>query len=81
MEQKLGTLTKHSMLAELKKKFASTQNFVLTNYSGLSASDIDQLRKLLRKHSSEYFVVKNTLAKRVFDEMNLFLLNYNLQSY
>ena len=71
MEEKFGLSTKKFMLEELKEKLKSSPNFIMTNYKGLSALEVDSLRKELRKASSEYFVVKNSMAKRVFDQLKL----------
>ena len=67
-EEKYGISTKKFMLQELKKRFNSYPNFVITNYKGLNSLDIEKLRKGLRKSSSRYFVVKNSIAKRAFEE-------------
>jgi len=70
-EEKFGIATKTHMLAELVKKFESSPNFILTNYSGLSSIAIEKLRKDLRSSSSRYFVVKNSIAKRAFDQTKM----------
>ena len=71
MEEKYGISTKRFMYAELKEKFDTFPSFVVTNYKGLSTLEIEELRKALQKSSSRYFVVKNSIAKRVFKECNL----------
>lgn len=48
------------MLAE---KFKNATSVFLTDYSGLSVSEITDLRKQLRESENEYLVVKNTLAR------------------
>ena len=70
MEEKFGIRTKTYMLEELKEKFSSNPNFVLTNYKGLSSQEVETLRKELRSSSSGYFVVKNSILKRVFDQID-----------
>ena len=71
MEEKFGISTKKYMLEELIKKFNSSPDFVITNYKGLASKDIEKLRKNMRKASSEYFVVKNSMAKRAFTQLEL----------
>ena len=71
MKEKFGISTKKYMVEELKATIADNPNFVITNYKGLSSSDVESLRKKLRKSSSKYCVVKNSLAKRVFDQLEL----------
>lgn len=48
---------------ELREAISSCNVAVLTNYQGLSASELDVLRRRLRELSIEYRVVKNTLAR------------------
>ena len=48
---------------ELKEAIAGCSAAVLTDYQGLSASELDVLRRKLRELSIEYRVVKNTLAR------------------
>jgi len=48
---------------ELKKAITECSAAVLTDYQGLSASELDVLRRKLRELSIEYRVVKNTLAR------------------
>lgn len=71
MEEKLGIKTKKLMFEELKKKLDSFPNFVITNYKGLSSPEIEELRKKLSRFSSKYFIIKNSIVKRAFDELDL----------
>lgn len=71
MEEKFGIVTKKYMLNELKEKFSTSSDFVITNYKGLSSHAVEKLRKELMKSSSRYFVVKNSTVKRVLDEINI----------
>jgi len=48
---------------ELREAIAGCSAAVLTDYQGLSASELDVLRRKLRELSIEYRVVKNTLAR------------------
>ena len=70
-ETKYGITTKQLMFNELKGIVADHPNFVLTTYKGLKSIEIEELRKLLQKSSSRYFVVKNSIAKRIFNEADL----------
>ena len=51
------------MIADLKDKFSRAKTVVLTDYKGMTVAELTNLRGLLRRSSSEYSVVKNTLAK------------------
>ncbi|HET7661632.1 MAG TPA: 50S ribosomal protein L10, partial [Oryzihumus sp.] len=53
---------KSAAIAELTDKFRSSGAAVLTEYRGLTVSQLTQLRSSLREHAS-YAVVKNTLTQ------------------
>ena len=58
-------------VSELTDVFASSRGAVLTEYRGLSVSQISELRRRLRPDGGEYHVVKNTLFKRALgDKLN-----------
>jgi len=59
------------MLNELVEKFKSSPNFIIANYKGLCSADIEKLRKDLHSSSSRYCVVKNSSAKRAFEQMKM----------
>ena len=46
------------------KLFEDAKSVVLNDFTGLDVEKLSQLRKLCREAGIEYFVVKNTLAKR-----------------
>jgi large subunit ribosomal protein L10 len=50
-------------LAELVER---SKGAILTDYRGLTVSEITELRRRLRDTEAEYHVVKNTLFKRAF---------------
>jgi large subunit ribosomal protein L10 len=54
---------KASAVAELADKFRDSQAIVLTEYRGLTVSQLTQLRRALGRET-QYAVAKNTLAKR-----------------
>lgn len=53
---------KVSKVDEIKEKFSKSKVVILTEYAGLSVSQITKLRKELRKANAEYRVFKNTLT-------------------
>ena len=71
MAEKYGRKCKTYMMDELRKKVESSPSFIVTNYKGLGVVQIQKLKKELKKVSSGYFVVKNSIAKRVFDEAGI----------
>jgi len=58
----MPTAKKEQLVQELEEKFKSAQSVVLTEYRGLKANDMVELRKELREQGLEYKVVKNRLA-------------------
>ena len=54
--------TKEATLAELTEKFQQSSAIVLTEYRGLTVSEIKKLRQSISEHAT-YAVVKNTLTK------------------
>ena len=58
-------------VAELKERIETSELVILTKYVGINAEKATLLRKKLREGHVEYKVFKNTLAKRVLDELEL----------
>ena len=58
----MPTERKEQQVAELEEKFKSSLSLVLTEYRGLSANDMVELRKELREQGLDFKVVKNRLA-------------------
>jgi len=55
--------TKVSIIDRLQEAFSNCSIGILTNYRGLTASEMTDLRRGLRESGTEYKVVKNTLAR------------------
>jgi len=70
-KEKLGRLCKERMIDEIVSRIKAEPNFVITSYMGSSVSDLEALRKNLKKISSEYVVVKNSILKIVFEKLKL----------
>ncbi|MCX5685928.1 MAG: 50S ribosomal protein L10 [Candidatus Omnitrophica bacterium] len=71
LAEKIGKLCKDKMIAELLLRFEKHPNFIITNYMGSSTSDMEALRRNLKKASANYFVVKNSVLKLVFGKIKL----------
>ena len=54
---------KEKIVAELVERLGAAQSLIVTDYRGLSVTDIDELRTKLLEHGVRYTVVKNTLTK------------------
>ena len=63
-EHGIGKECKEIMVKDLAGRFASDRNIFITSFWGLGADDLNKLRTSLRKISSRYTVVKNSIAKR-----------------
>ena len=55
---------KHEAIARLTEKLTRATSAVVTDYRGLTVSQLEELRGLLRQKGVDYVVVKNTLARR-----------------
>ena len=62
MAEKYGKKVKELMVEEMKDIFANDKGFVFASINKISASNIDVLRKKIRKSGSRYLLVKNKLA-------------------
>lgn len=62
---------KDVVVADLQQKLGDATAFYLTDFTGLSVKQITQFRARLRNQGVEYVVVKNTLAKRAIEGLEL----------
>ncbi|MFQ5901730.1 MAG: 50S ribosomal protein L10, partial [Thermodesulfobacteriota bacterium] len=59
----LNRSDKERIVGELNEKFKEASSVFVTDYRGLKVDQMEELRRLLRKESIEYIVVKNTLLR------------------
>jgi large subunit ribosomal protein L10 len=59
---------KEELVEQYKKWVADSDGLILTHYHGLTVRDIGNLRKEIRESGGEFHIIKNTLAKRAFEE-------------
>lgn len=71
IETKFSLECKKMMMRELRDQFKASDNFIVTNYFGTSSNDLNELRQSLKVKAAKYFVVKNRIAKRVFEDLGL----------
>ncbi|MDO8525643.1 MAG: 50S ribosomal protein L10 [Candidatus Omnitrophota bacterium] len=69
--EKFGKLCKEKMMEEILLRFTKHPNFVITSFMGTSTGNIEQLRRNLKKSQANYFVVKNSILKLIFNKMKL----------
>jgi large subunit ribosomal protein L10 len=62
--------SKTKAIGELKESFSASQDFIFTDYRGLTVEQITNLRKNLRAKKVEYKVVKNNFARIAFEQLS-----------
>ena len=62
--------SKIKAIGELKESFGNADDYIFTDYRGLTVEQITNLRKLLRAKEVEYKVVKNNFARLAFEELS-----------
>ena len=62
---------KQAFVDDLSTKLSGANAFYLTDFTGMSVKQITQFRTRLRSEGVEYLVVKNTLAKRAIETLDL----------
>ena len=55
---------KEKVVAELTERLRVSETLIVTDYRGLTNSEIDALRSKLLEHGARFTVVKNTLTRR-----------------
>jgi large subunit ribosomal protein L10 len=72
----MSKVIKQMEMDVLKRTFQDVRDFVVLSTEKLSCQANDQLRAALRKKSIRLQMVKNSLARRVFDELGMKLSSY-----
>jgi large subunit ribosomal protein L10 len=62
---------KERLVADYVDQLSRSNAIFLTDYRGLSVSDMEALRAKIREVGGSYSIVKNTLAARALEEANL----------
>jgi large subunit ribosomal protein L10 len=57
---------KKQLVEDLTDKFKKIKSAIFTDFTGLTAPELEELRKNLREKEIEYRVVKKTLLRRVY---------------
>ena len=61
---------KISSINELKELFQQAEDFVFTDYRGLTVEQITELRNQLRAKDAQFKVVKNSFARIAFEQLS-----------
>jgi large subunit ribosomal protein L10 len=62
--------SKTKAIGALKESFGAAEDFIFTDYRGLTVEQITALRKNLRVKEVEYKVVKNNFARIAFEQLS-----------
>ena len=62
---------KQQVVEDIKAKIQASKSVVLIDYKGLTVAEDTQFRCNMRKINTEYKVLKNTLLRRAFNELNV----------
>ncbi len=62
---------KVEVVAQYREWLENSQGAVIMEYIGLDSKAIEQLRRQVREAGGEFHVVKNTLVKRAFDDLEM----------
>lgn len=57
-------------IAELKDSLSTAQDYIFTDYRGLTVEQITNLRNQLRAKEAQYKVIKNNFAKIAFEQLS-----------
>ena len=60
---------KQDLVSEIKTKASNSATVIVAEYRGLSVSQIQELRRALRKENASMNVYKNSLVERASDEL------------
>lgn len=77
--ENIGLKCKKWMKGELVDLFQRNESIIVTNFRNLNVEEQEELRKELRKQKSYLMVVKNSICKRAFNDLDLKELSQLLQ--
>lgn len=63
-------LKKQELFRKMVALFKGAQDFIFTDYSGLSVAQFQEFRTRLREHNATYTVIKNRIAQLAFDSIS-----------
>lgn len=69
--KKIGIIVKEVSEKRIKESVKNSDSMLVIGYSGISSPDITSLRKSLKGINSDFFVVKNSVARRALKDAGL----------
>lgn len=67
----MSKVMRRQMIEELKTRFEGSGNFVLFDYARMNAAETTELRNEFREAKQEMKVLKNSIARRAFDQAGM----------
>ena len=67
----MPTQAKRATVAELREELSRNPTLIVSEYRGLSVSELAEVRRALRKHNVSYRVVKNRLMRIAVNDAGL----------
>lgn len=62
---------KKKVVEEIKAKISASKSVIVVDYKGLTVAQDTALRAKMRNVNADYKVLKNTLIRKAFDELNV----------
>ena len=62
---------KKQIVEDIKAKIQASKSIILIDYKGLTVAEDTAFRSKMRASNTEYKVLKNTLLKKAFNELNV----------
>jgi len=69
--EKLGIKCKQLMAEEMQERLKQTNNLFITSFNSTSVPEQESLRCKLKQAGASFFMVKNRIAKQVFQRLEL----------
>lgn len=69
--EKFGKTCKENMVREIAERFKKYPNFFITSFADIGVTEMEELRKSLKKDTSAYMVTKNTMLKQAMKKSGI----------
>jgi large subunit ribosomal protein L10 len=77
--QKLGRIVKETCEKDIRKNIDTSSCFFVVKYSGVASADMSNLRLTLKGTKSRMFIAKNSISRRVLNDIGLAEISAMLQ--
>ena len=69
--EKFGKISKEHMVKEIAEHFLNYPNFFITSFANMGVTEMEELRKSLKRNISSYMVTKNTMLKQAIKKSGI----------